>query len=116
MDSLRAFVRGRWFPIIELSCAGLATVLWEIGSVTVYLPLLIALAPWVIRFAVGSNPFKGWGIDIALALFIITAASRPGWPMISRLQFISSGCWWPRSCCFMPSLTSHEVIYGSSPA
>ena len=74
MDSLTVFVRGRWFPIIELSCAGLATVLWEIGSMSVYLPLLIALAPWVIRFAVGSSPFKSWGIDIALALFIITAA------------------------------------------
>lgn len=74
MDTLTAFVRGRWFPIIELSCAGLATVIWEIGSISVYLPLLIALAPWVIRFAVGSSPFKGWGIDIALGLFIVTAA------------------------------------------
>jgi hypothetical protein len=52
---------------------GLAIV-WEIGSVSVYLPLFIALAPWVVRFAVGSSPFKGWGIDLALALFIISAA------------------------------------------
>ena len=74
MDSLTLFVRGRWFPLIELGCVGLATAIWEIGSTSVCLPLLIALAPWVIRFASGSNPFKGWGIDIALALFIITAA------------------------------------------
>jgi len=74
MESLTTFVRGRWFPIIELSCVGLATAIWEIGSSSVYLPLLIALAPWVIRIAAGSSPFKGWGIDIALALFIVTAA------------------------------------------
>jgi hypothetical protein len=34
---------------------------------------LIALAPWVVRFALGVSPFKGWGIDLALALFIVTA-------------------------------------------
>jgi len=74
MDSLAIFVRGRWFPIIELGCVALATAIWEIGSSSVYLPLLIALAPWMVRFAVGSSPFKGWGIDIALGLFIVTAA------------------------------------------
>jgi O-antigen ligase len=67
--------RGRWFPLVELGCVGLATILWEIGSLSAYLPFLIALVPWVVRFAVGSSPFKGWGIDLALALFIATAAT-----------------------------------------
>lgn len=73
MDSLTTFVKGRWFPIIELACVSLATILWAVGSVSVYLPVFIALAPWLVRFAAGSSPFKGWGIDIALAVFILTA-------------------------------------------
>jgi tetratricopeptide (TPR) repeat protein len=74
MEALTSFVRGRWFPLIELGCVGVATIIWELGAASNYLPLLIALAPWVVRFAAGSNPFKGWGIDIALALFVVTAA------------------------------------------
>lgn len=74
MEALTGFVRGRWFPLLELGCVGIATVIWEMGAASKYLPLLIALAPWVVRFAAGSNPFKGWGIDVALALFVVTAA------------------------------------------
>jgi hypothetical protein len=60
-----------WLPYIDLACAFTAGGLWYASSHA--WPLLIAVAPWAIRFALTRRLTRRTPFDVPLALFLLTA-------------------------------------------
>jgi len=60
-----------WLPYLDVACAITAGVLWYASSQ--WWPLLIALAPWVIRFALTRRLTRRTPFDVPIALFLLTA-------------------------------------------
>ncbi|MFQ5616085.1 MAG: O-antigen ligase family protein, partial [Anaerolineales bacterium] len=67
------FVKNRWFPLVDLACVGLSGAIWYNRPDFGWQPLLIALAPWVMRLAAGRFPFRRTIFDLPLALSLLTA-------------------------------------------
>ncbi len=62
----------RWLPYLDVACAAAAAGLWYASPQ--WTPLVIALAPWVIRFALTGRPTRRTPFDVPMALFVLTAA------------------------------------------
>lgn len=64
----------RWFPLVNLSLATGAGVLWYLTSGRIGWPLIVMiLVPWALRIAAGHFPFRRSRFDGLLLLFGITA-------------------------------------------
>ncbi len=61
----------RWLTYLDLACATLAAGLWYASSH--WEPLLLALAPWVVRLALTRRLTRRTPFDLPLALFLLTA-------------------------------------------
>jgi O-antigen ligase len=61
----------RWLSYLDLVCAITAGGVWYASSR--WWPLLIALAPWVIRFALTRRLTRRTPFDVPIALFLLTA-------------------------------------------
>jgi len=61
-----------WLHYLDLACATLACGLWY--ATPQWWPLLVALAPWVIRLAVTRRLTRRTAFDLAMVLFLLTAA------------------------------------------
>lgn len=71
---LSNFVNNDRFSLVVLASAGVAGVLWYVRPQLGWLPLLIALAPWLVRAAAGLFLFQPTPLDLPMALFLATAA------------------------------------------
>ncbi|MFZ0544432.1 MAG: O-antigen ligase family protein [Candidatus Promineifilaceae bacterium] len=71
---LTNLVQNDRFPLAALAMAGAAGLLWYLQPQLGWIPLLIALAPWIIRAAAGLIPFHLTRLDLPMALFLATAA------------------------------------------
>jgi putative inorganic carbon (HCO3(-)) transporter len=60
-----------WLPYLDLICVTTAGALWYAWPH--WGPLVIALAPWVIRFALTGRPTRRTPFDLCMALFLLTA-------------------------------------------
>ncbi len=69
-----SLVYDRWFALAALGCAGVSAAWWYLQPQMGWRPLLLALAPWLIRLAAGLAPFQTTSLDLPLALFLATAA------------------------------------------
>ncbi|MCP4421174.1 MAG: O-antigen ligase family protein, partial [Chloroflexi bacterium] len=64
----------RWFPIVNLSLAAGAGLLWYLSSGQIGWPLMFAiLVPWVLRIVAGYFPFRRSRFDGVMLIFGITA-------------------------------------------
>jgi hypothetical protein len=63
-----------WIPYLDLTCTTLATVLWFVLPQIGAWPLVLALAPWLLRFIRTGRPTQRTPFDLPLALFVLTAA------------------------------------------
>ena len=61
-----------WLSYLDLACATVAGGLWYASSR--WEPLILALAPWVIRLLLTRRPTRRTPFDVPLALFLLTAA------------------------------------------
>jgi hypothetical protein len=71
---LSNFVNNDRFSLVVLASAGAAGLLWYLRPQLGWLPLLIALVPWVIRAVAGLFLFQPTPLDLPMALFLATAA------------------------------------------
>ena len=67
-------VNSRWFSFVDLAFVSASIVIWEIRPQLGWLPLLIALVPWLLRVLVGRFPFQRTGFELPLLVFMLTAA------------------------------------------
>jgi O-antigen ligase len=67
------FTRSRWFALIDLALAVLAGALWYNWPTLGWIPVLLPLAPWMIRVVTGVPPFQRTQLDAYLLLFTLTA-------------------------------------------
>lgn len=70
---IESWIDTAWFYYLELSCIFLAAVLWSKFPGFNWQPLLIAIAPLVIRITAGQYPIKSTPLDIPIFLFLLTA-------------------------------------------
>lgn len=64
----------RWFPVVNLTLATVAAVLWYLSSGRIGWPLLVLiLVPWGLRLAAGHFPYRRSRFDPWLLLFGATA-------------------------------------------
>ncbi len=63
----------KWFPFIDLSFAALATALWLIWPQLGFIPLIVGLVPWGLRWIRIGRPSIGTSFDIPLVIFLLTA-------------------------------------------
>ncbi|NIS83028.1 MAG: tetratricopeptide repeat protein [Anaerolineales bacterium] len=67
-------LNGRWFALVDLLCVSISAGLWYGQPGIGAWPLLIALLPWFIRLIAGRFPFHRTPFDLALVIFVATAA------------------------------------------
>ena len=70
---MRGFVAGRGFALALLGCAAAPTVVWAIAPDAGWMPLAIAILPWIALARWGSRPAFRTRLDPAIALFLIAA-------------------------------------------
>jgi len=63
----------RWFPYLDIGCAGIAGGLWYLAPGLGTWPLLVAALPWGIRLADTGQATRPTPFGIPLALFLLTA-------------------------------------------
>ena len=61
------------FQLVDLICIFIATLLWSTLGHAVWWPILIALAPWILRLVSGAYPYQRTSFDLALLVFLLTA-------------------------------------------
>ena len=71
---MRRIVDSLWFLIIEFSCITLAAFLWKNIPGLSWQPLIIAIAPIILRTIVGRSPLTRTPFDIPISIFLFTAA------------------------------------------
>jgi hypothetical protein len=67
-------VKNDRFALFVLASAMAAGAIWYLRPQTGWLPLLIALAPWLLRAVIGSFAYQPALTDLPMALFMATAA------------------------------------------
>ena len=72
-EQLRHITDNPKFALFELVCVFVACGLWYIQPQLGWWPLLIALSPAVLRLLVGKQFIKPTPLDIAIAVFMVTA-------------------------------------------
>ncbi len=63
----------KWFPLFDLSCVALAVASWLIWPQLGFIPLILGLAPWGLRWVRIGRPSIGTSFDIPLIIFLTTA-------------------------------------------
>ena len=71
---LNCIVDSRWFALADLALVLVSIILWEINPGFGWFPLLLALSPWVLRVRAGRFPFQRTPFDLAMLVFLLTAA------------------------------------------
>jgi O-antigen ligase len=71
---LKRIVEHPWFIFIEFSCITLAILLWSKLPGLSWQPLLIAIAPLLLRISAGRLPLVRTPFDLPIAIFLLTAA------------------------------------------
>ena len=62
-----------YFAYFDVACAALAAGLWLVWPDIGPWPLLIGLAPWVVRWSLSGRPSIGTAFDGVMAVFFLTA-------------------------------------------
>jgi hypothetical protein len=70
---IKGLVNNRWFALADLMLVSISIVLWELFPPRPWLPLLVALFPWILRLVARKFPFHRTLFDLPLLIFLITA-------------------------------------------
>jgi O-antigen ligase len=62
-----------WLPYLDLACATAAGGLWYTFPAVGPWPLVLALAPWLVRGVLTGRPSRRTAFDLPLSLFLLTA-------------------------------------------
>ena len=71
--SLPVLLLSDWFALLDVGLVLVAGALWYARPELGPWPLALALAPWVLRMAVGRLPFRRTSLDIFFLIFLVTA-------------------------------------------
>ena len=71
--SIKRLVEDRWFAFADLCLVLTGIILWMVNPHLGFLPLLVAIFPWIFRVIAGNFPFTRTPLDFFLGIFLITA-------------------------------------------
>lgn len=70
---IKGLVNNRWFALADLMLVSISIVLWELFPQRPWLPLVMALFPWILRLVARKFPFHRTFFDLPLLIFMMTA-------------------------------------------
>ena len=70
---MKRIVDKSWFFLIEFLCITLAVVLWSKIPRLSWQPLLVAIAPLILRISAGNSPTVRTPFDLSIVIFLLTA-------------------------------------------
>ena len=70
---MKRIVDHSWFIAIEFICIILAVLLWRTLPGLSWQPLIIAIAPLLLRISAGRSPLVRTPFDVPIAIFLLTA-------------------------------------------